>query len=98
MGNPLAPLMNAQNAGALGEPSSLASLWLRASTHPFVPFAAGFNPFAEMGVNPNDPNYMQTMMQDPAVQQQINGLLSDPAVIDQLVRRPALFVPFPARR
>ncbi|ORY74307.1 hypothetical protein BCR35DRAFT_306768 [Leucosporidium creatinivorum] len=63
MGNPLAPLMNAQNAGAL----------------------AGFNPFAEMGVNPNDPNYMQNMMRDPAVQGQINSLLSDPAVIDQLI-------------
>lgn len=37
MGNPLAPLMNAQNAGALG----------------------GFNPFAEMGVNTNDPNYVR---------------------------------------
>lgn len=38
-----------------------------------------------MGINPNDPNYMQTMMRDPAVQGQINNLLQDPAVIDQLV-------------
>ncbi|KAK4058482.1 hypothetical protein OIO90_000644 [Microbotryomycetes sp. JL221] len=64
MGNPLAPLMNAQNAGALG----------------------GFNPFAEMGINPNDPNYMQTMMRDPAVQQQVNSLLQNPAVLDQIIQ------------
>ncbi|GAA6052362.1 hypothetical protein JCM3770_000205 [Rhodotorula araucariae] len=63
MGNPLAPLMNAQYAGALG----------------------GFNPFAQMGVNPNDPNYMQSMMNNPEVQAQMNQLLSDPAVIDQLI-------------
>ncbi|BGP38622.1 hypothetical protein JCM10450v2_002571 [Rhodotorula kratochvilovae] len=63
MGNPLAPLMNAQYAGALG----------------------GFNPFAQMGVNPNDPNYVQSMMNNPEVQAQMNQLLSDPAVIDQLI-------------
>ncbi|GAA5961015.1 hypothetical protein JCM3765_006503 [Sporobolomyces pararoseus] len=63
MGNPLAPLMNAQYAGQLG----------------------GFNPFAEMGINPNDPNYVQQMMQSPEVQGQMNRLLSDPAVVDQLI-------------
>ncbi|GAA5869193.1 hypothetical protein JCM16303_000386 [Sporobolomyces ruberrimus] len=63
MGNPLAPLMNAQYAGQLG----------------------GFNPFTEMGVNPNDPNYIQNMMQSPEVQGQMNRLLSDPAVVDQLI-------------
>ncbi|SCV67900.1 BQ2448_5511 [Microbotryum intermedium] len=63
MGNPLAPLLNAENAGHF----------------------AGFNPFADMGVNPNDPNYVQTAMRDPAVQQQINSLLSNPAVIDQII-------------
>ncbi|GAA6004717.1 ubiquitin family protein [Rhodotorula paludigena] len=63
MGNPLAPLMNAQYAGALG----------------------GFNPFAQMGINPNDPNYLQNMMNNPEVQQQMNQLLSDPAVIDQII-------------
>jgi hypothetical protein len=36
MGNPLAPLLAAQNAQALGS----------------------FNPFAEMGINTNDPNYV----------------------------------------
>ncbi|TNY22760.1 hypothetical protein DMC30DRAFT_115571 [Rhodotorula diobovata] len=63
MGNPLAPLMNAQYAGALG----------------------GFNPFQQMGVNPNDPNYIQSMMNNPEVQAQMNQLLSDPAVIDQMI-------------
>lgn len=62
-GNPLAPLLNAQNAGAL----------------------AGFNPFAEMGINPNDPNYMQTMMNDPAVAANMGNLLNNPAVIDQVI-------------
>lgn len=38
LGNPLAPLLAAENAGAL----------------------AGFNPFTEMGVNTNDPNYVRT--------------------------------------
>ncbi|BGP23470.1 ubiquilin [Rhodotorula toruloides] len=63
MGNPLAPLMNAQYAGALG----------------------GFNPFAQMGVNTNDPNYMQNMMNNPEVQAQMNRLLQDPAVLDQII-------------
>jgi ubiquilin len=40
-----------------------------------------------MGINTNDPNYMQTMMRDPAVQANINNLLQDPAVIDQVVSR-----------
>ncbi|GAA5836063.1 hypothetical protein JCM9279_002182 [Rhodotorula babjevae] len=63
MGNPLAPLMNAQYAGQLG----------------------GFNPFQQMGVNPNDPNYLQSMMNNPEVQAQMNQLLQDPAVIDQMI-------------
>lgn len=39
-----------------------------------------------MGINPNDPNFLQNMMNNPEVQQQMNQLLSDPAVIDQIVR------------
>ncbi|GAA5967282.1 hypothetical protein JCM11641_000501 [Rhodosporidiobolus odoratus] len=64
MGNPLAPLMNAQYAGALG----------------------GFNPFAEMGINPNDPNYLQNLLNSPEAQAQMNRALSDPAVIDQIIQ------------
>ncbi|GAA5821270.1 hypothetical protein JCM11251_004544 [Rhodosporidiobolus azoricus] len=63
-GNPLAPLMNAQYAGAFG----------------------GFNPFAEMGINPNDPNYVQQMMQSPEAQAQMQRLLSDPALVDQIIQ------------
>lgn len=62
-GNPLAPLLAAQNAGALGS----------------------FNPFAEMGINTNDPNYMQNMMNDPAVAENMGNMLRNPAVIDQVI-------------
>lgn len=55
-----------------------------------------FNPFAEMGVNPNDPNLAANLMNSPQAQAQMNALLSDPAMVDQIVRcRPlSLFVPF----
>ncbi|GAA5892876.1 hypothetical protein JCM5296_006030 [Sporobolomyces johnsonii] len=45
----------------------------------------GFNPFASMGINPNDPNYLQNLMNSPEVQAQMNQLLSDPAVVDQVI-------------
>ncbi|GAA5922434.1 hypothetical protein JCM1841_004908 [Sporobolomyces salmonicolor] len=45
----------------------------------------GFNPFASMGINPNDPNYLQNLMNSPEVQTQMNQLLSDPAVVDQVI-------------
>lgn len=61
-GNPLAPLLNAQNAGAL----------------------AGFNPFA--GHNTNNPDLMRSMMNDPAAQAQMGSMLSDPAVVEQLIQ------------
>ena len=38
-----------------------------------------------MGVNTNDPNFLQSMMNSPEVQQQMNQMLQDPAVIDQMV-------------
>ncbi|KAG1736988.1 hypothetical protein EDB19DRAFT_1637388 [Suillus lakei] len=46
---------------------------------------AGFNPFAEMGLNPNDPNMMQTMMQSPQFLQQMSSVMSNPAVLDQII-------------
>jgi ubiquilin len=46
---------------------------------------AGFNPFTEMGINPNDPNMMQTMMSSPQFLQQISGAMSNPAVLDQII-------------
>ena len=46
---------------------------------------AGFNPFAELGLNPNDPNMMQTMMQSPQFLQQMSSVMSNPAVLDQII-------------
>ncbi|KAH7886376.1 hypothetical protein F5I97DRAFT_1879778 [Phlebopus sp. FC_14] len=46
---------------------------------------AGFNPFAEMGINPNDPNMMQTMMSSPQFLQQMSSVMSNPAVLDQVI-------------
>lgn len=40
-----------------------------------------------MGINTNDPNYVQNMMDDPNVQNQVNGLLQNPQVIDQIASR-----------
>jgi len=46
---------------------------------------AGLNPFADMGLNPNDPNMLQTMMNSPEFLQQMSGLMSDPTIIDQII-------------
>lgn len=46
---------------------------------------AGFNPFAELGLNPNDPNMMQNMMQSPQFLQQMSSVMSNPAVLDQII-------------
>jgi ubiquilin len=46
---------------------------------------AGFNPFAEMGLNPNDPNMMQSMMQSPQFLQQMSSVMSNPAILDQII-------------
>ncbi|KAL1950876.1 hypothetical protein VTO73DRAFT_25 [Trametes versicolor] len=46
---------------------------------------AGFNPFAEMGLNPNDPNMMQTMLNSPQFLQQMSGVMANPAVLDQII-------------
>lgn len=46
---------------------------------------AGFNPFAQMGLNPNDPNMMQGMLNNPAFVQQMSSVMSDPAILDQLI-------------
>ena len=40
-----------------------------------------------MGINQNDPNFMQNMMQSPEVQNQLNRMMEDPAILDQIVRR-----------
>ncbi|TFK22921.1 hypothetical protein FA15DRAFT_621728 [Coprinopsis marcescibilis] len=46
---------------------------------------AGFNPFSGMGVNPNDPNMLQNMMNSPEFLQQMSAMMSNPEVIDQVI-------------
>ncbi|GJJ13578.1 hypothetical protein Clacol_007834 [Clathrus columnatus] len=46
---------------------------------------AGFNPFAGLGVNPNDPNMMQGMLESPQFLQQMSSLMSNPAILDQVI-------------
>jgi len=46
---------------------------------------AGLNPFTEMGLNPNDPNMLQTMMSSPQFLQQMSSVMSNPAVLDQII-------------
>ncbi|KAI0714533.1 hypothetical protein C8Q76DRAFT_568311, partial [Earliella scabrosa] len=46
---------------------------------------AGLNPFAEMGLNPNDPNMMQNMLNSPQFLQQMSSVMSNPAVLDQII-------------
>jgi len=46
---------------------------------------AGLNPFGDMGLNPNDPNMMQGMLNSPQFMQQMSTMLSNPAVMDQII-------------
>ncbi|KAI9566340.1 ubiquitin-domain-containing protein [Boletus coccyginus] len=46
---------------------------------------AGFNPFTELGINQHDPNMLQTMMQSPEFLQQMSSLMSNPAILDQII-------------
>lgn len=46
---------------------------------------AGLNPFGDMGLNPNDPNMMQTMMNSPEFLQQMSTMLQNPAIVDQVI-------------
>ncbi|KIK78908.1 hypothetical protein PAXRUDRAFT_771440 [Paxillus rubicundulus Ve08.2h10] len=46
---------------------------------------AGFNPFADMGVNQNDPNMMQNLMNSPDFLQQMSSVMSNPAVLDHVI-------------
>jgi len=46
---------------------------------------AGLNPFADMGVNPNDPNMMQTMMSNPQFLQQMSAMMSNPQIMEQII-------------
>jgi len=46
---------------------------------------AGFNPFAGTGVNTNDPNMMQGLLDSPQFFQQMSSVMSNPQVIDQVL-------------
>ncbi|KAL5514489.1 hypothetical protein ACEPAG_2578 [Sanghuangporus baumii] len=46
---------------------------------------SSFNPFADMGLNTNDPNMMQGMLDNPAFLQQMSSMMSNPAVLDQII-------------
>ncbi|KAJ7170628.1 hypothetical protein C8R43DRAFT_980283 [Mycena crocata] len=46
---------------------------------------AGLNPFADMGLNPNDPNMLQGMMNNPQFLQQMSTMMSNPAIMDQII-------------
>jgi len=46
---------------------------------------AGFNPFAGAGVNTNDPNMMQSLMESPQFLQQMASMMSNPALVEQLI-------------
>ncbi|KAN0073117.1 hypothetical protein V8E55_012257 [Tylopilus felleus] len=46
---------------------------------------AGLNPFADMGLNQNDPNMFQNMMQSPEFLQQMSSLMSNPAILDSII-------------
>lgn len=46
---------------------------------------AGLNPFTDMGVNPNDPNMMQNMLNSPQFLQQMSSVFSNPQIMEQLM-------------
>ncbi|KAG8901413.1 hypothetical protein FRB99_005324 [Tulasnella sp. 403] len=46
---------------------------------------AGFNPFAEMGMNPNDPNMFTSFMDSPQAMEQMSAMMARPEVIEQLI-------------
>ncbi|RXW15552.1 hypothetical protein EST38_g10301 [Candolleomyces aberdarensis] len=49
------------------------------------PGVANFNPFAELGLNPNDPNMMQTMMNSPQFLEQMGRMMSNPEIMEQVI-------------
>ncbi|KAF7336628.1 Ubiquitin domain-containing protein DSK2 [Mycena venus] len=46
---------------------------------------AGLNPFADMGLNPNDPNMLQGMMNNPEFLRQMSTMMSNPQIMDQII-------------
>ncbi|KZS93488.1 hypothetical protein SISNIDRAFT_485732 [Sistotremastrum niveocremeum HHB9708] len=46
---------------------------------------AGFNPFADLGVNTGDPNMFTGLMDSPQFVEQMSRMMSDPAMLDQMI-------------
>ncbi|EKM48813.1 uncharacterized protein PHACADRAFT_202360 [Phanerochaete carnosa HHB-10118-sp] len=46
---------------------------------------AGFSLFPQMGLNLNNPNMMQGMLQNPEFLNQMSTIMSDPAVLEQVI-------------
>ncbi|KAK7441546.1 hypothetical protein VKT23_016541 [Stygiomarasmius scandens] len=46
---------------------------------------AGFNPFADMGVNQSDPNMFANLMNSPEFLQQMGSMMQNPAIVDQII-------------
>ncbi|KAI0776334.1 hypothetical protein BD413DRAFT_528502 [Trametes elegans] len=96
-GHTLHMVKGAARAGPSAQPAAAQQLpTMQAGQNPHDPLTqlngpmgfglmAGFNPFAEMGLNPNDPNMMQSMLNSPQFLQQMSGVMSNPAVLDQII-------------
>jgi len=48
---------------------------------------AGLNPFAELGLNANDPNMAANFFESPQVMEQMSRVMSDPAMVEMLISR-----------
>ncbi|KAG6889255.1 hypothetical protein C0995_002468 [Termitomyces sp. Mi166 len=46
---------------------------------------AGVNPFADLGLNMNDPNMLQGMLDNPTFMQQMSSMMSNPDVLEQII-------------
>lgn len=71
------PLPNMQTGQNVHDPLT------QLNSHMGYGLMAGLNPFADMGINPNDPNMMQSMMNSPEFLQQMSSLMSNPAILEQ---------------
>ncbi|KAH9052316.1 hypothetical protein EDB87DRAFT_1816593 [Lactarius vividus] len=71
------PLPNMQTGQNVHDPLT------QLNSHMGYGVMAGLNPFADMGVNPNDPNMLQSMMNSPEFLQQMSSLMSNPAIFEQ---------------
>jgi len=71
------PLPNMQTGQNVHDPLT------QLNSHMGYGLMAGLNPFADMGINPNDPNMLQSMMNSPEFLQQMSSLMSNPAVLEQ---------------